>query len=592
MRSDNIKKGIARTPHRSLLMATGVSKKNMESPFIGIASSFSDLVPGHIGMRDLERQIEKGIHSNGGQAFIFGVPAVCDGIAMGHSGMQYSLPSRDLIADCVETVANAHQLDGLVLLSNCDKITPGMLIAAARINIPTIIVTAGPMLDGESRCEKLTMIKGAFEAIGKYRNGEITEERLLELEEASCPSAGACQGLYTANTMACLTEVLGMSLPYCATAAAVSSQKRRIAFESGMQIVDWVRKDIKPLDIITRDSLRNMIIADLGMGGSTNSFLHILALANAAGLGDASTLADTSPQPSTQGEGAKCAQLTQEVIPSPRGMEGAYQEIPQTVSLKDFDELSHKIHQFVKLEPSSSITMTAFHQAGGLPAVVDELIKSVPEFKATREFAGVYSDKSIIHPYSEPFTTKPGLGILRGNIAPEGSVIKISAVDESCYEFEGVAKTFDSEEDAMKALENDLIKEGDVIVIRYEGPKGGPGMREMLAPTSLLVGKGLGTKAALITDGRFSGATRGACIGHVSPEAVSGGTIALVRDGDIISIDIPNYKIELQVPQSELEQRAKTTVIKKKTDIGGCLARYAAQVSSADRGAVINRFHK
>ena len=310
MRSDNIKKGIARTPHRSLLMATGVSKKNMESPFIGIASSFSDLVPGHIGMRDLERQIEKGIHSNGGQAFIFGVPAVCDGIAMGHSGMQYSLPSRDLIADCVETVANAHQLDGLVLLSNCDKITPGMLIAAARINIPTIIVTAGPMLDGESRCEKLTMIKGAFEAIGKYRNGEITEERLLELEEASCPSAGACQGLYTANTMACLTEVLGMSLPYCATAAAVSSQKRRIAFESGMQIVDWVREDIKPLDIITRDSLRNMIIADLGMGGSTNSFLHILALANAAGLGEVSALADTSPQPSPQGEGAQAIALS------------------------------------------------------------------------------------------------------------------------------------------------------------------------------------------------------------------------------------------------------------------------------------------
>lgn len=310
MRSDNIKKGIARTPHRSLLMATGVSKKNMNSPFIGIASSFSDLVPGHIGMRDLERQIEKGIHSNGGQAFIFGVPAVCDGIAMGHSGMQYSLPSRDLIADCVETVANAHQLDGLVLLSNCDKITPGMLIAAARINIPTIIVTAGPMLDGESRCEKLTMIKGAFEAIGKYRNGEITEERLLELEEASCPSAGACQGLYTANTMACLTEVLGMSLPYCATAAAVSSQKRRIAFESGMQIVDWVREDIKPLDIITRDSLRNMIIADLGMGGSTNSFLHILALANAAGLGENSALADTSSQPSPQGEGAKAIALS------------------------------------------------------------------------------------------------------------------------------------------------------------------------------------------------------------------------------------------------------------------------------------------
>lgn len=541
MRSDNIKKGIARTPHRSLLMATGVSKKNMESPFIGIASSFSDLVPGHIGMRDLERQIEKGIHSNGGQAFIFGVPAVCDGIAMGHSGMQYSLPSRDLIADCVETVANAHQLDGLVLLSNCDKITPGMLIAAARINIPTIIVTAGPMLDGESHCEKLTMIKGAFEAIGKYRNGEITEERLLELEEASCPSAGACQGLYTANTMACLTEVLGMSLPYCATAAAVSSQKRRIAFESGIQIVDWVRKDIKPLDIITRDSLRNMIIADLGMGGSTNSFLHILALASASGV---------------------------------------------NVSLSDFDELSHKIHQFVKLEPSSSITMTAFHQAGGIPAVVDELIKSVPEFKATREFAGVYSDKSIIHPYSEPFTTKPGLGILRGNIAPEGSVIKISAVDESCYEFEGVAKTFDSEEDAMKALENDLIKEGDVIVIRYEGPKGGPGMREMLAPTSLLVGKGLGTKAALITDGRFSGGTRGICVGHICPEAANGGVIALIKDGDKIKIDINNRTLNLLVSDEELEERRKN-LKPFTTKAKGYLGKYSRTVQDASHGAIV-----
>lgn len=266
MRSDSIKKGVARTPHRSLLMATGVSKKNMNSPFIGIASSFSDLVPGHIGMHDLERQIEKGIHTGGGQAFIFGVPAVCDGIAMGHDGMRYSLPSRDLIADCIETVANSHQLDGLVLLSNCDKITPAMLIAAARLNIPSIIVTAGPMLDGESKCEKLTMIKGAFEAIGKYRDGVINEERLLELEEASCPSAGSCQGLYTANTMACLTEVMGMSLPFCSTSAAVSSHKRRIAFESGMQIVELVRQNKKPLDIITKDSLRNAIIADLALG--------------------------------------------------------------------------------------------------------------------------------------------------------------------------------------------------------------------------------------------------------------------------------------------------------------------------------------
>ena len=556
MRSDSIKKGVARTPHRSLLMATGVSKKNMDSPFIGIASSFSDLVPGHIGMRDLERQIEKGIHSGGGQAFIFGVPAVCDGISMGHSGMQYSLPSRDLIADCIETVANAHQLDGLVLLSNCDKITPGMLIAAARINIPSIIVTAGPMLDGESRCEKLTMIKGAFEAIGKYRNGEITEERLVELEEASCPSAGACQGLYTANTMACLTEVMGMSLPYCATSAAVSSLKRRIAFESGMQIVNWVREDKKPLDILSRDTLRNAIIADLAMGGSTNSFLHILALANAAGVNAGGNAG------------------------------GNFCENSPLVTLKDFEELSYKIHQFVKLEPSSSITMTGFHNAGGIPAVVDELIKSVPEFTPKREFAGVYSDKTVIHPYSEPFTTKPGLGILYGNIAPQGSVIKISAVDESCYEFEGQAKTFDSEEEAMEALENDRIKEGDVIVIRYEGPKGGPGMREMLAPTSLLVGKGLGTKAALITDGRFSGGTRGICVGHICPEAADGGVIALIKDGDKIRIDINKRTLDLIVSDEELEKRRKELkpfVIKAK----GYLGKYARTVQDASHGAIV-----
>lgn len=556
MRSDNIKKGVAKTPHRSLLMATGVSKKNMDSPFIGIASSFSDLVPGHIGLRDLERQIEKGIHTGGGQAFIFGVPAVCDGIAMGHEGMRYSLPSRDLIADCVETVANAHQLDGLVLLSNCDKITPGMLIAAARINIPCIIVTAGPMLNGESKCEKLTMIKGAFEAVGKYRNKEITEERLSELEEASCPSAGACQGLYTANTMACLTEVMGMSLPHCATAAAVSSEKRRIAFESGMQIVELVRRDKKPLDIINRDSLRNAIIADLAIGGSTNSFLHILAIANAAGIGD---------------------------------------DKKDGISLQDFEELSHKIHQFVKLEPSNDITMTEFHHSGGVNAVLKELLRSVPEFKDLEGVAltktskivkNAYADKSVIHDYKEPFTTKPGLGILYGNIAPEGSVIKISAVDESCYEFVGTAKTFDSEEEAMKALEGDKIKAGDVIVIRYEGPKGGPGMREMLAPTSLLVGKGLGTKAALITDGRFSGGTRGICVGHICPEAANGGTIALIEDGDKIKIDINKRTLDLMVNEKTLAERRKK-LKPYKIQQNGLLGKYAKTVSDASHGAIV-----
>ena len=551
MRSDNIKKGIARTPHRSLLMATGVSKKNMDSPFIGIASSFSDLVPGHIGMRELERQIEKGIHSGGGQAFIFGVPAVCDGIAMGHEGMRYSLPSRDLIADCIETVTNAHQLDGLILLSNCDKITPGMLIAAARINIPSIIVTAGPMLDGESKCEKLTMIRGAFESVGKFRDGIIDNKRLLELEEASCPSAGACQGMYTANTMACLTEIMGMSLPFCSTSAAVSSLKRRIAFESGMQIVELVRKNLKPLDIITRDSLRNAIIADLALGGSTNSFLHLLALANAAGV---------------------------------------------NVTLDDFEELSNKIHQIVKLEPSSTITMTGFHNAGGISAVQKALLDGVNEFKdlygvsmkKTSELTkDTYVDKTVIHDYSEPFTTKPGLGILYGNISPEGSVIKISAVDESCYEFRGRAKTFNSEEEAMTALEDNKIQEGDVVVIRYEGPKGGPGMREMLAPTSLLVGKGLGTKAALITDGRFSGGTRGICVGHICPEAANGGIIALIEDGDIIEIDINKRTLNLKVDNKILEERRKNLIPPTQKIKSGYLAKYARTVQDASHGAIV-----
>ncbi|MGN0031054.1 MAG: dihydroxy-acid dehydratase [Candidatus Gastranaerophilaceae bacterium] len=551
MRSDSIKKGIARTPHRGLLMATGVSKKNMDVPFIGIASSFTDLVPGHIGMRDLERQIEKGIHSGGGQAFIFGVPAVCDGISMGHSGMRYSLPSRDLIADCVETMAEAHQLDGLVLLSNCDKITPGMLIASLRLNIPTIIVTAGPMLDGESRCEKLTMIKGSFEAVGKFRSGVIDEKRLLELEEESCPSAGSCQGMYTANTMACLAEVMGMSLPYCATSVAVSSKKRRIAFDSGVKIVDLVRNNICPSDIVDKDSLRNAIIADLAMGGSTNSFLHILALANAGGI---------------------------------------------DVTLKDFEELSYKIHQVVKLDPAAVPTMSDFHKAGGVPALLKVLSDANVGLEDKNTVCGLnlsqitkdaYVNTDLIHPYNEPFTTKPGLGILYGNLASDGCVTKISGIDPACYEFEGVAKCFDSEEAAMKALEDDEIKAGDIIVIRYEGPKGGPGMREMLAPTSLLVGKGLGTSCALITDGRFSGGTRGVCIGHVCPEAANGGVIALVKDGDKIKIDINNRQINLLVSDKELQTRKselKPFELKCKS---GYIAKYAKNVQDASHGAIV-----
>ena len=549
MRSDNVKKGIHKAAHRSLLYATGVTKEGMKRPFIGIASSFSDLVPGHAGMRDLERQIEKGIHTGGGQAFIFGTPAVCDGIAMGHSGMRYSLPSRDLIADCIETVAEAHQLDGIVLLSNCDKITPGMLIGALRLNIPAILVTAGPMLDGECRGHhKLTMVTGSFEAVGRFRNREISEEELLALEEESCPSAGACQGMYTANTMACLAEVMGMSMPYCASASAVSSKKRRIAFESGMQAVELVKQNLKPSDIITKDSLRNAIIADLALGGSTNTFLHILAIANAGEI---------------------------------------------NITLDDFEELSKKIHQIVKINPSSTLTMADFHNAGGVPAVIKSLDKHLADGKTVSGFSikriaqHAYKDDSIIPNYDQSSYTEAGLAVLYGNLAKDGCVIKTSGVAPECYVFEGSAKTFDCEEDAMKALENDEIKAGDVIVIRYEGPKGGPGMREMLAPTSLLTGKGLGKKCALITDGRFSGATRGICVGHICPEAANGGVIALIENGDRIRIDINSRSIELLVDEKILDERKKNLKLFEPKIKSGYLYKYSRNVQDASHGAIV-----
>ncbi|MDD3436960.1 MAG: dihydroxy-acid dehydratase [Candidatus Gastranaerophilales bacterium] len=550
MKSDKIKKGISRAPHRGLLYATGVSKEGMKRPFIGIASSFSDLVPGHTGMRELERQIEKGIHSAGGQAFIFGVPAICDGIAMGHDGMKYSLPSRDLIADCVESVAAAQQLDGIVLLSNCDKITPGMILAALRLNIPAVMVTAGPMLDGCSKGEKLTMIKGSFEAIGKLHAGEITEERLYELEEQACPSAGSCQGLYTANTMACLTEIMGLSLPYCATASAVSALKKRIAFESGMAVMEAVKKDVKPRDLITRDSIRNAIIMDLALGGSTNSLLHLLAIANAA---------------------------------------------ETDITLKDFDELSFKIPQIIKLDPSASATMTDLNNAGSIPGAIKTIFEKTPEFKNTKNVLNMsikeiakqaWVDEKVIKPFDNPITSNPGLGVLKGNLAPEGAVIKISGVDESVFEFIGEANPFESEEEAMKAIEDNKVKAGDVVVIRYEGPRGGPGMREMLAPTSLIVGKGLGKSVALITDGRFSGGTRGLCIGHICPEAAQGGLLALVKKGDKIKIDINKRSIELLVDEEELKKRKtelKPFELKEKS---GYLVRYAKTVQSANLGAI------
>ena len=550
MRSDEIKNGLDRAGHRSLLMGTGVSPKQFKAPFIGIASSFSDLVPGHIGMRDLERQIEKGIHSGGGQSFIFGVPAVCDGIAMGHSGMGFSLPSRDLIADCVETVANAHQLDGLVLLSNCDKITPGMIIAALRLNIPCVLVTAGPMQDGFCQNMRLTMIKGTFEAVGKYRTGNISLEDLNNMEVEACPSAGACQGLYTANTMACLSEVMGLSMTDCAAASAVSAKKRRIAFESGLLINELVKQDIKPSDIITRESMRNAIITDLALGGSTNSILHLLAIANEAGI---------------------------------------------DITLDDFAELSHKVPQIIKLDPSSDMTMSDFERAGGVKGALKQLFGNIQELtdtinvsgeKISDRIANIWVDDNIIRPLSNPMTSNPGLAVLYGNLAPNGAVVKISGVEKEALVFEGTAKTYDSEEECMSAINNDEVKPGDVLVIRYEGPKGGPGMREMLAPTSAIVGRGLGKEVALITDGRFSGGTRGLCIGHISPEASMGGLIRLIQNGDKISINIPERKLELVLPEEEIKNRESVFVEKEPKVRKGYLAKYAKSVQGADKGAI------
>jgi len=551
MRSDEIKKGIQRTPHRALLYGTGVSEKQIDKRFIGIASSFTDLVPGHAGMRDIERQIEKGIHSGGGQAFIFGVPAICDGIAMGHSGMNYSLPSRDLIADCVESVAQAHKLDGLVLLTNCDKITPGMIMAAARLDIPSIVVTVGPMLDGKCHNNTLTMIKGTFEAVGKFSNGEIDEKLFKEMEITSCPSIGACQGLYTANTMACLTEVMGMSLPGCATSTAVSAKTKRIAFDSGLMINELIEKDIRPSSILTRDAIRNAIIVDLALGGSTNSILHLLAIANEAGV---------------------------------------------DITLKDFEELSFKVPQIIKLDPSAAKTMTDLDNAGGIPAVIKTIYGNIAEMKDTVGVSGIstseiakadiWCDNEVIRPVSDPVTSNPGLAVLHGNLAPDGAVVKISGVEKECLEFTGKAKTFNSEEDAMNAIMEDKIQKGNVVVIRYEGPKGGPGMREMLSPTSAIVGKGLGKHVALITDGRFSGGTRGLCIGHICPEAPAGGIIGLIKDGDEIYINIPKRELTLRVSESELNERRKTFTPLPVKVKKGYLKRYATVVSSSDKGAI------
>jgi len=549
MRSDRVKKGLERVPHRALLYGTGIPKGEMKKPFIGIASSFTDLIPGHIGMRDLERFIEKGVHSAGGYPFIFGLPGICDGIAMGHMGMHYSLPSRELIADIIESIAQAHGLDGLVLLTNCDKITPGMLMAAARLDIPAILVTAGPMLTGRFKGKKLSFIRDTFEAMGRYRAGEIGKKELDACELGACPGMGSCQGLYTANTMNSLAEAMGMSLPGCGTALAVSSEKRRIAFESGERIIGLVREGITPRKILTRAAFENAIRVDLALGGSTNTVLHLMAIANDAGV-----------------------------------------KLP----LELFDKLSMETPHIASLEPVGIHYMEDLHWAGGIPAVLHRLknrIKDNPTVSGKRIKKIIsevdYINEEVIKPIDMPYHKEGGIAVLKGNIAPLGAVVKQSGVSDKMMRFTGRARVFDSEEAAMKAILGKKIKKGDVLVIRYEGPKGGPGMREMLAPTATLMGMGMGESVALITDGRFSGGTRGPCVGHISPEAMEGGPIALVKEGDVIEMDIPNRRIELRVESGELEKRKAKWKPPEPKIKEGWLARYAKVVTSANTGAVV-----
>jgi len=552
MRSDAIKKGVERVPHRALLHATGISRRDMSKPFIAVATSFNDIIPGHIGMRDLERFIERGIAAGGGVPFFFGIPGICDGVAMGHPGMRYPLALRELIADSVESFVNAHSLDGLVCLTNCDKITPGMLMAAARLNIPAIVVTAGPMLSGRYKGKRLSLVGDAFEVVGKFKRGEIGEEDLACFEMESCPGAGACQGLYTANTMACITEAMGMSLPGCATALAVSAKKRRIAEESGEKIVGLVKKNVTSRSIMTRKAFENGIRIDLALGGSTNTVLHLLAIAREAGV---------------------------------------------PLGLKDFDRLSKQTPHITDLLPGGKHFMEDLDYAGGIPAVMKRLKSKIAVCPtasglSTHQIAdrAVVSDENVIRSIDEAYHEEGGIAILHGNLAPRGAVVKQSAVSETMSVFTGKARVFEREEDAQKAILSGDIKSGMVVVIRYEGPKGGPGMREMLAPTAAIVGMGLADSVALITDGRFSGGTQGCCIGHVSPEAVERGPIAAIKNGDEILIDLPKRKLELKISAKELKSRLKKVKIPAPNVTGGYLLRYSRMVSSADEGAILKPF--
>ncbi len=549
MRSNRVKKGIERTPNRALLLATGLSRSDFNKPFVGIASGFTDLIPGHVGMRDLERMVERGICNGGGVPFIFGIPGICDGVAMGHIGMHYSLPSRELIADMVESVAEAHALDGLILLTNCDKITPGMLMAAARLNIPCIVVTAGPMQAGVYKQKRRSLVKDTFEAVGNFKAKKISQDVLESLEIEACPGQGSCQGLYTANTMSCLTEAMGMSLIDCATALAGSAKKKRIAQASGERIVDLIKHNVNARKIMTKEAFSNAIVVDMALGGSTNTVLHLPAIAREAGV-----------------------------------------ELPLSL----FDEISRKVPHIANIRPGGDYFMEDLEYAGGIKGVLSVLKNKLKDNNTVSgenildiaKMAKI-ENSEVIRSQKNAYHKEGGIAILYGNLASDGCVVKQSAVKQKTMKFSGKAIVFESEEQAMKAIMDRKIKKGTIIVIRYEGPKGGPGMREMLSPTAALMGIGLGEKVALITDGRFSGGTRGPCIGHISPEAAEGGALAIVKNGDLIQIDIPKRKISIRLTDMEIKLRLakwKPPQIKIKK---GYLKRYVRMVSSASEGAVL-----
>lgn len=553
MRSDTVKKGVQQAPHRSLFNALGMTQEELDRPLIGVVSSYNEIVPGHMNLDKITEAVKMGVAMAGGTPIMVPAIAVCDGIAMGHIGMKYSLVTRDLIADSTECMALAHQFDALVMVPNCDKNVPGLLMAAARVNVPTVFVSGGPMLAGHVKGKKRSL-SSMFEAVGSYAAGSMTEDDVREFEEKVCPTCGSCSGMYTANSMNCLTEVLGMGLKGNGTIPAVYSERLILAKKAGMAVMDLYRKNIRPRDIMTAEAFENALTADMALGCSTNSMLHIPAIANECGI---------------------------------------------SINLDMANAISAKTPNLCHLAPAGHAYMEDLNAAGGVYAVLNELAKKNLIHTDTMTVTGktlgeniqgcINKNPDIIRPIDNPYSPTGGIAVLKGNLAPDRCVVKRSAVAAEMMQHRGPAKVFNSEEEAIAVIRSGGIQKGDVVVIRYEGPAGGPGMREMLSPTSAIAGMGLDKDVALITDGRFSGATRGAAIGHVSPEAVSGGNIAYVQDGDMISIDIPNYTITLEVSDEELEKRKQTMPILKKDHLTGYLKRYAKLVSSADKGAIINR---